>query len=96
MFEYESELIRYSYKKIWAELSEKDIEVIRGLVKLGGDKPVKREDLMKEIGFTSSMMNRYRQRLLEKGIITTEGTGYGKYQFALPMFGDFVRDYHME
>ena len=33
LFQYESELIRYSYKKIWSELSEKDIDVIKAMVK---------------------------------------------------------------
>ena len=48
---------------------------------------------MKKIGFNSSMMNRYRMRLVEKGIIKTGKTEYGKYWFALPMFSNFVRDY---
>ncbi len=96
LFQYESELIRYSYRKIWSELSEKDIEVIKAMVKLNGDGPVKREELMKETGFSSSMMNRYRQRLMDKGLITTSKEEYGSYSFALPMFSSFVRDYYMD
>lgn len=96
MFDYESELIRYSYRKIWSELSEKDIEVVKAMVRLDGDLPINRETLMKELGFSSSMMNRYRERLRDKGIITTNRNDYGKYWFTLPMFSNFVKDYYMD
>ncbi len=51
---------------------------------------------MNETGFSSSMMNRYRERLMDKGIITTSRAEYGKYRFALPMFSDFVKDFYMD
>jgi hypothetical protein len=35
--EYRSELIKYSYNKLWSELSEKDKEIVITLVELGAD-----------------------------------------------------------
>ena len=94
--DYERELIRYSYKTIWSELSRLDIEVVKGLVALNGDEPVKREALMSAIGFSSSMMNEYKDRLQESGIINiTDRRNRGYYWFVLPRFSNFVRDYHM-
>ena len=94
--DYESELIIYSYNKIWSELSDKDILLIRSMALLTGDAPVERKTLMEKTGFSSSMMNRYQSRLREKGIMDTTNSGYGKYAFALPLFANFVRDYHMD
>lgn len=96
ILEYESELIVYSYNKIWTELSDRDKDFVRSMALLGGDSPIERKAIMEKVGFSSSMMNRYQARLKEKGILDTESGGFGKYVFALPMFSSFVRDYHMD
>ena len=77
-------------------MSENDRSVVVGMTQLSSDQPVERKELMEKIGFSSSMMNRYQARLKEKGVIKADGRNSGKYEFALPLFDDFVRDYHMD
>lgn len=98
ILEYESELIIYSYNKIWSELSGKDRLVVKGMVKCGaeGTNPVNRQVLMNETGFSSSMMNRYQSRLREKGILGVSSGVERGYYLTLPRFGNFVKDYHMD
>lgn len=99
--EYRSELIKYSYNKLWTELSEKDKEVVIKLVELGADeKQVKRADVMaymKDSGqeISSSVFNKYRERLLGKGIIATSENRDGYIWIPLPQFGNFVKLYQM-
>ena len=99
--EYRSELIKYSYNKLWSELSEKDKQIIYALVELGADnKQVKRLDVMNYMSaqgdeITSSTFNKYRERLLGKGIISTSNNRDGMIWLPLPQFGEFVRLYHM-
>ena len=100
--EYRSELIKYSYNKLWTELSEKDKEIVKVLVELGADEQqVKRAEViayMNENGaeITSSTFNKYRERLLGKGIISTSENRDGFIWLPLPQYGNFVRLYHMD
>ena len=100
--EYRSELIKYSYNKLWTELSERDKEVVISLVELGADEnQVKRADVISYINgkgneISSSTFNKYRERLLGKGIISTSDNRDGMIWLPLPQFGNFVRLYHME
>ncbi|SFH95631.1 hypothetical protein SAMN04487830_11443 [Pseudobutyrivibrio sp. OR37] len=100
--EYRSELIKYTYNKLWSELSEKDKDIVFVLVELGADeKQVKRAEVinyMNESGneITSSTFNKYRERLLGKGIISTSENRDGYIWLPLPQFGNFVRLYHMD
>ena len=95
--EYKRELIRYSYKTIWSELSPRDTEFIKGLVEINGDGSVKTEELKAKTGFSSAMVNEYKDRLREAGIINpAEKSTRGRYWIILPMFADFVKDYHMD
>lgn len=91
--EYESELIRYSYRKIWSELSKKDKEFVVAMVELNRDGEVAKSDLMAKTGEGSAMINRYQSRLKEQGIIRSPQ--FGTYQLALPEFADFVQDYYI-
>ena len=100
--EYRSELIKYSYNKLWSELSEKDKQIVIALVELGADtKKVKRADVIEYINdggdnITSSVFNKYRERLLGKGIISTSDNREGMIWLPLPQFGEFVRLYNMD
>lgn len=100
--EYRSELIKYSYNKLWSELSEKDKDIVFTLVELGADeKQVKRAEVIKYINeekyeISSSTFNKYRERLLGKGIISTSENRDGYLWLPLPQFGNFVRLYHMD
>ena len=99
--EYRSELIKYSYNKLWSELSEKDKEIVMTLVELGADEnQVKRADVMDYMNksgneISSSGFNKYRERLLGKGIIATSENRDGYIWIPLPQFGKFVKLYHM-
>lgn len=90
---YESELIRYSYRKIWSELSGKDKEFLMAMVESGRGENVSRQQLMEKTGFTSAMINRYQGRLKEQGVISSAKPG--EYTLALPMFGDFIQEYYI-
>ncbi len=99
---YRSELIKYSYSKLWTELSEKDKLIVCALVDLGADeKRIKRIqvlDYLHEKGenVTSSVFNKYRERLLGKGIIATSDNRDGYIWIPLPEFGNYIRLYQME
>ena len=99
---YRSELIKYSYSKLWTELSDKDKSIVIYLVELGADdKSIKRADVIDYINqngedITSSTFNKYRERLLGKGIIATSDNREGMIWLPLPEFGNFVRLYHMD
>lgn len=100
-FEYTSDLIKYCYSKLWSELTEKEIIIVKSLVALGADESkVKREDVIKYISKTekisSSTFNTYRERLIGKGIISASQNYDGYYQIDLPQFGVFVRQYHSD
>lgn len=100
-FEYTSELIKYCYSKIWTELTEKEIIIVKVLVELGADNnKVKREEVLKivsrETEMSSASFNIYRERLIGKGILTTSLNRDGYYWIDLPQFGVFVRQYHMD
>ena len=100
-FEYTSELIKYCYSKIWSELSEKEMVIVKALVELkADDSRVKREDVLKLVSqytnISSASFNVYRERLIGKGILTTSLNRDGYYWIELPQFGVFVRQYHMD
>ncbi len=75
----------YSYLKIWFELSEKDKEVLSVMANNNLDTVKDVRDFMK---LESNAFSVYRNRLLRKGILLSKG--YGKLEFALPYFKDFV------
>ena len=99
--EYRSELIKYSYNKLWSELSEKDKEIVIALVELGADEhQVKRAEVIDYLNSngketSSSVFNKYRERLLGKGIISTSDNRDGYIWIPLPQFGNFIKLYHM-
>ncbi len=99
--EYRSELIKYSYNKLWTELSEKDKMIVIALVELGADdSQVKRAEVIEYLNangnaINSSVFNKYRERLLGKGIIATSENRDGYIWIPLPQFGNFVKLYHM-
>lgn len=100
-FEYTSELIKYCYSKIWSELTEKEIIIVKALVELRADESkVKREEVLKtvvkETEMSSASFNIYRERLIGKGILTTSLNRDGFYWIDLPQFGVFVRQYHLD
>lgn len=74
-------LDEYVYRKIWSGLSEQDRNI---LLQLSDDKAVKVKDICDALGMTSAIFSKYRERLLNKGLITTQQHGY--VELALPRF----------
>ncbi|MDO5155571.1 MAG: ATP-binding protein [Eubacteriales bacterium] len=74
-------LDEYVYKKIWSGLSEQDRNVV---MQLSDDKAVKVKDICEATGMTSATFSKYRERLVNKGLITTQQHGY--VELALPRF----------
>lgn len=90
---YESELIRYSYRKIWSELSRKDKDIVIAMVEINDGNNIYRQQLMEKTGLNSAMINRYQGRLREQGVLASPEKG--TYSLALPLFQNFVREYYI-
>lgn len=74
-------LDEYVYSKIWSGLSEQDRKVV---LNLSDEMPVKVKDICEAIDMTSATFSKYRERLVNKGLITTQQHGY--IELALPRF----------
>ena len=74
-------LDEYVYQKIWSGLSEQDRNVV---LQLSDDKAVKVKDICEATDMSSATFSKYRERLINKGIITTNQHGY--VELALPRF----------
>lgn len=74
-------LDEYVYNKIWSGLSEQDKNVV---IQLSDDKAVKVQDICKATNMTSATFSKYRERLINKGLISTQQHGY--VELALPRF----------
>ena len=79
-------LQEYSYEKIWSELSPKDRQV---LLAFDSDKPNNVSALTTRAETDKKTFSVYRDRLIKRGLITSEG--YGKLSLALPRFFEFLR-----
>lgn len=75
----------YSYLKIWYELSEKDKEIIYTMAK-NNLSTIK--DIRDKVTLNSNAFSVYRNRLIRKGLLISEG--YGQLKFVLPYFKEFV------
>ena len=81
-------LDEYVYRKIWSGLSEQDRNVV---LKLSDDSPVKVKDICEATGMSSATFSKYRERLLNKGLIKTEQHGY--IELSLPRFRNICEYY---
>lgn len=75
----------YSYLKIWYELSEKDKEILTAMAK---DNLYTIKDIRETLKLESNAFSVYRNRLIRKGLLI--GISYGKLEFVLPYFKEFV------
>ncbi len=78
---------RYSYRKIYAELSEKEKKIIQVIAKSGEGRV---SDILRLGNLTNGEWSPYRRRLIDKDILTAKKRGY--VSFTLPWFGRFVRN----
>lgn len=74
-------LDEYVYQKIWSELSEQDRNVV---LQLSDDKAVKVKDICEATGMSSAIFSKYRERLINKGLVTANQHGY--IELVLPRF----------
>ncbi len=77
----------FVYRKIWKGLSEQDKNVIIAIT--DSKTPVK--EICKKLNMTSSTFSKYRQRLLDRGIIESPQHGY--VELVLPRFAEFAKYY---
>ncbi|MBQ9278104.1 MAG: ATP-binding protein [Lachnospiraceae bacterium] len=84
---YKNYVSEYSYDKIWAELSNKDREILFGIANAPSGKIV---DIRNYLGISTNEFNPYRKRLIKKGLINGEQYGYVK--FVLPFFDEYVNE----
>ena len=82
-----SELFAYSYEKIWEKMTETD----RFFASLLTEKEeYSREEVLAALGERESSYSVYRDRLLKRGILLARR---GYIGFALPFFGQYIREY---
>lgn len=83
--EYSQYLEEYVYDKLWTELSPKDKEILHGMAELKEDKV---RAIREHVDASSSLFGIYRERLIRKGVAVSND--YGRLDFALPRFREFV------
>lgn len=77
----------FVYRKIWQGLSEQDKNVIIAIT----DSKTPVNEICKKLNMTSSTFSKYRQRLLDRGIIQAPQHGY--VEIILPRFAVFAKYY---
>lgn len=79
----------FVYKKIWASLSKAEQEIVCAI----DESEVKTGLVCKELGITNASFSRYRENLIQKGILMS--SSYGYVSLALPRFYEVVRNYRL-
>lgn len=82
-------LDEYVYQKIWSGLSEQDRNVI---LQLSDNKAIKVKDICEATGMSSATFSKYRERLINKGLISANQHGY--VELALPRFRKICEYYN--
>lgn len=81
-------LDEYVYQKIWSDLSEQDRNIISNMPY---NRSIKTGELCEKANITTQVFSKYRERLINKGLLATAGHGY--VEFALPRFGEVCSMY---
>jgi len=69
-------------------LSKAERRFVEAMAKLGGDSPVRRNEVAEAIGKSTQAISAVRARLIDRAVITEENHGY--LQFTVPGFADFI------
>lgn len=77
----------FVYRKIWEGLSEQDKNVLLAIT----DSKIQVSEVCKKINMTSSTFSKYRERLLNRGIIRAPQHGY--VEIILPRFVEVIQYY---
>ncbi|SEA48800.1 Cdc6-related protein, AAA superfamily ATPase [Pseudobutyrivibrio sp. ACV-2] len=91
LFEYETNLEECSYEKIWEELSPGEQNVAKAIASLEDGTTVKA--VRDKLKMDSNMFSTYQNTLIHSGILTTTDASYGRLNFALPYFKEFVQNH---
>lgn len=78
----------FVYKKIWQGMSDKDREIS---LAIPSDEPIKVQDLCSTLKMNSSSFSKYRERLINKGILYAPQRGY--VALVLPRFSQVIQMY---
>lgn len=87
--EYKLNLEECSYDKIWEELSEGERRVAHAIADSPANSTVK--DIREKIGIDSNNFSTYQNVLQKSGILSKE-SAYGRVDFSLPFFREFVKE----
>lgn len=71
------------------ELSEKDLDFLEAM--LEDEKVSAISEVVQRMGQTASYVSQYRRRLIDRGVISTQGRG--KVAFALPFLREYLPQY---
>lgn len=82
---YDQYLQEYVYIKLWSELSSKEQDILKLLTH---DENKKISEIRSKIGMESNEFGVYRDRLIKKGVITSQQRG--SLDFALPRFEEYI------
>ncbi len=85
--EYKQYLYEYVYNKIWHELSEKDRQILYGMVEARDDSV---QAIKTQLKLSDNEWNPYRQRLIRKGV--ADGSQRGVLKLTLPLFDEFIKE----
>lgn len=80
-------LASYVYEKVWSELSDTDRRVVYAIAQ-GVERTA---DLKETLGMSPQMLNGYRKRLMDRGIVN--GATRGVLSLTLPRFDVYVNTY---
>ena len=80
----------FVYKKIWQGLSDQDKKVILAI----SDSQAKVSEVCQKLNMTSSTFSKYRERLINRGLIQTPQHGY--VELILPRFAEIASFYAEE
>ncbi|MBR1638510.1 MAG: hypothetical protein IJ688_03895 [Treponema sp.] len=77
----------FVYRKIWEGLSNQDKNVLLAIT----DSKIQVGDVCKKLNMTSATFSKYRERLLNRGIIRSPQHGY--VEIILPRFNEVIKYY---
>jgi len=84
---YDIYLSEYVYDKLWSELSSIEKNILKSI---GTNEIISVKELILKSNKNSSYISMYRERLIKKGIIYSPE--YGKVQFTLPRFSEYIKN----
>ena len=83
--EFDTYLREYVYEKIYFDMPDNEKTVVTALA---SSKEKKVADIINSTNINKEKMSQYRDKLIKKGVIVS--TGWGKLDFALPRFNEYV------